>query len=309
MTNKRWLAVTFALLLGALCAGVGIAWFAIKLATSRGFPQLMFAPYSQVENYPFSLKHEDCEILIFGDSSAMTGVDPVKIEELTHRKTCNISQTQPTVVATGMLTVELYLKQNALPKYLVIQVSPDAFYQPHGLDTLAGFDPILLMLRHDPGYATTKKLLQNASPTLRFLSLVLQARYRPDRVYGARFLALYRQPIEDYYAHSGFLTMPEPAEVGCGVARPLRAAADFGWIDEARKRYSAEGVKVLVLASPIPECESQKDVYRELAPHLDGELSTLPLGLFNDSDRHYTREGAGVVSGIVARKILALEAR
>jgi tRNA isopentenyl-2-thiomethyl-A-37 hydroxylase MiaE len=68
------------------------------------------------------------------------------------------------------------------------------------------------------------------------------------------------------------------------------------------------GVKVLVLVSPIPECDSQRDVYGELTPHLDGELSTLPVGLFNDSDRHYTLDGAGVVSGIVARKILALEA-
>lgn len=300
--------MTFGLLLGALCAGAGITWFAISVATSPGFPQRMFAPYNQVENYPFSLNHEDCEILIYGDSSAMTGVDPLKMEALTHHKTCNISQTQPTVVATGTLTVDLYLKKNASPKYLVIQVSPDTFYQAHGLDTLAGFDPILLMLRHDPGYATAKKLFQNVSPTLRFLSLVLQARYRPDRAYGARFFELYTRPIADYYVHKGFLTMPKGPEGGCGEPKPLGVTADYGWIDEARKRYSAEGVKVLVLLSPIPECDSQKAIYRDLDSHVDGAISTLPPGLFNDSDRHYTREGADVVSESIARRILALEA-
>jgi hypothetical protein len=67
-------------------------------------------------------------------------------------------------------------------------------------------------------------------------------------------------------------------------------------------------VKVLVLVSPIPECDSQRQIYRELDSHVDGPSSTLPLELFNDSDRHYTREGADVVSEALARRILALEA-
>jgi hypothetical protein len=202
----------------------------------------------------------------------------------------------------------VYLKQNALPKYLVIQLAPETFYQPHGLETLSAFDPIMLMMRHDPGYATTKKLLQNPLPTLRFLSIVLQARYRPNRAYGASFMELYRGPIADYYAHSGFLTMPKGPEGGCGEPKPLGAPADFGWIDEARKRYSAQGVKVLVLVSPTPECDPQKAIYRELDAHVDGVSTTLPLELFNDGDRHYTREGSAVVSEMVAQKILALEA-
>ncbi len=88
----------------------------------------------------------------------------------------------------------------------------------------------------------------------------------------------------------------------------MGAPEDFGWIDEARKRYSAQGVKVLVLVSPIPECDSQREIYRNLAPHVDGGPLLLPLELFNDSDRHYTREGSEVVSAMVAQKILALEA-
>jgi len=299
---------TLLLLVAALCVGVGVAYAGILVARSAGFPQRVFTPYNQVENYPFSLNHEDCEILIYGDSSAMTGVDPVRLEALTHHKTCNISQTQPTVVATGTLAIDLYLKQNTLPKYLVIQLAPETFYQPHGLDTLAGFDPIMLMLRHDPGHATTKKLLQNPLPTLRFLSLALQDRYWPNRAYEASFLELYKRPIADYYSHSGFLTLPKPAETACGEPKPLGAPEDFGWIDEARTRYSAMGVKVLVLASPIPECDSQREIYRNLAPHVDGGPLTLPVGLFNDSDRHYTREGSDTVSAMVAQKILALEA-
>jgi hypothetical protein len=307
MTNTRWVSTTILLLIAALCVGAGAVCAGILVATSAGFPQLMLTPYNQVENYPFSLNHENCEILIYGDSSTMTGVNPVRLGTLTHRKACNISQTQPTVLATGALPIDLYLKQNALPKYLVIQLAPETFYQPHGLDTLSGFDPIMLMMRHDRGYATTKKLLQNPLPTLRFLSIVLQARYRPNRAYGASFMELYRGPIADYYAHSGFLTLPKPPEVGCGEAKALETPADFGWVEDARKRYSAQGVKVLVLVSPIPECDSQQAIFRELAAHLDGDVVTLPIGVFNDSDRHYTREGAEIVTDRVAQKVLALD--
>ena len=306
MTNTRWLAITFALLLGALCAGAGITWFAITVATAPGFPQLMFTPYNQVESYPFSLNHQNCEILIYGDSSAMTGVDPVKVEALTHRKTCNISQTQPTIVATGTLTVDLYLKHNALPKYLVIQLAPETFYQPHGLDTLAGFDPIMLMLRHDSGYATTKKLFQNPLPTVRFLSLVLQARYRPDRAYRASFFELYRQPIANYYAHSGFLTMPKASEGACGVARPL-GTGDFGWIDEARRRYETEGNRRWYWSRLFRSAICRGKFIASWMRMWDGVSTTLPLELFNDSDRHYTAEGSGVVSSMVAQKILHLD--
>jgi hypothetical protein len=308
LTNTRWLSITFLLLAASLCVGAGIVYAGILVATSAGFPQSMFTPYNQVENYPFSLNHDDCEILIYGDSSAMTGIDPVRLEALTHRKACNISQTQPTVVATGTLPIDLYLKQNALPKYLVIQLGPETFYQRHGLDTLAAFDPIMLMMRHDQGYATAKKLLQNPLPTLRFLSIVLQARYWPNRAYGASFMGLYRGAIADYYAHSGFLTIPKGPEGGCGGPRPLGGPADFGWIDEARRRYEAEGVKVLVLVSPIPECDSQREIYRELDAHVDGASTTLPLELFNDSDRHFTRAGSEIVTDSVAQRILALEA-
>lgn len=307
MTNTRWVSTTFLLLIAALCAGGGAVYAGILVATSAGFPQLMLTPYNQVENYPFSLNHKDCEILIYGDSSTMTGVDPVRLETLTHRKACNISQTQPTVLATGTLPIDLYLKQNALPKYLVIQLAPETFYQLHGLDTLSAFDPIMLMMRHDPGHATTKKLLQNPLPTLRFLSIALQARYRFNQAYGASFMELYRGPIADYYAHSGFLTLPKGPEGGCEEPRPLERTADFGWIDEARQRYEAEGVKVLVLVSPIPECDPQRNIYRELDAHVDGVSTTLPPGLFNDSDRHYTREGAEIVTDRVAQKILALD--
>jgi hypothetical protein len=310
LTSTRWLTSTFLFLLGAACFGSVCVLDAISIARSPGFPQLIFAPYNRVQDFAFTLDHADCELLIYGDSSAMTGDDPASIELQTQLKTCNISQTQPIVVAEGALPIDLYLKQNTLPKFLIIQVAPEAFYQSHRWDEMAAFDPISLRLRHDAGWGGYLMLLEHVPQALQFTSLVLQDRYTPDRVYGAAFNRDYAKALSDYYSSRGLLTLPKPAETACEAAKGLPKGTDFGWVEAARKKYSAEGVKVLVTVSPIPECDPQLAIFRrDLAGHIDGEVRTLPISFFNDGNRHFTREGATVVSQMVVQEIQSAAAR
>jgi hypothetical protein len=308
LTNTRWLTTTFLLLVAALCTGLAIVEAAISIATAPGFLQVLTTPYNQVQDYAFNLDHVDCRILIYGDSSAMTSDNPATIEARTHLKTCNISQTQPILSITGTLPVDVYLRRNRPPKYLVIQVAPDVFYKPHRLDQVMAFDPMTFMLRHHSGAETTREMLGYPLQTLQYVSLVLQARYKPDRNLVAAFKEAYRQPIANYYATRGLLTLPKPIQKECGPPEIPSVPADAGWLDEARRRYSALGVKVLVTVSPIPDCDTRLALYRQgISPHVDGGISTMPLAFFNDADRHYTREGAEVVSTTVAQRIVALE--
>jgi hypothetical protein len=307
LTTTRWLLSTFALLAAALFTGFGIVLLGLHVATRPGFSGLLTTPYGQVQDYAFSLQHEDCEILIYGDSSTMTGDDPALIETQTHLKTCNISQTQPTVLVTGMLPVELYLRHNKLPRFLVIQLAPEAFFQSHAMDQTAAFDPIMLMVRHGAGWATVRKLLTYPVQTLQYVSLVLQDRYRPNTRMAAAFATTYDRSIADYATNRGLLTLPKPLEIACGPLKSL-GKADFGWIDDAKRRYSALGVNVLIRVSPIPDCDGEIGIYKQaLTSHLDGETLTLPLALYNDSDRHFTVEGARLVSAELAAKIVSMK--
>jgi hypothetical protein len=310
LTKTRWLAITLGLLLVALGTGVAVVLWGISVARDPAFLQRVTSPYTQVQDYAFELDHVDCDILIYGDSSAMTSDDPSTIESITGHKTCNISQTQPIVAVYGNLPVDLYLRRNHPPKYLVIQVAPEMFFQTHSLDKTNPLDPLTLILRHDRGIHTDELLLLHPQMTLRFVNYVLQDRYKPDRAGRASFREKYGRAIENYDTSRGKLTLPEPVETTCGPGKALGEPADFGWVEAARKRYAALGVKVLVIASPIPECDAQFEVYRKaLDDHLDGPVTTLPIGLFNDSDRHFTSEGSAVVSDSLARRISALEAQ
>ena len=279
---------------------------AVSLVSDPSFSQRMPNLYITIQVYAFGLYHADCDVLIYGDSSTMSGDDPDIIEARTHLKTCNIAQTQPVVLNSGTLPIDIFLRKNRAPKYLVIQLSPDTLYQSHQLDAMPVIEPVTFMLRHDPGPSTTMKLIRHPAILPVYAKIVLASWYATSPVQRADFDQKYGQTIKDYFSR-GLLTLPKPPETDCMTPRKL-FREDFGWVEEGRKRYSAEGIKVLVMISPIPECDQQVEVYRRtLASQLGVEINTLPLRMFNDGDRHFTREGSAVVSDSVAQKILLLE--
>src|ERR1700722_16576538 len=75
----------------------------------------------------FQMANRDCDVLIFGDSTAMTGINPEVIESNTGFKTCNIAVTNAVLAVTDNLTLNHYLAHNAKPRVLLVQFSPDGF--------------------------------------------------------------------------------------------------------------------------------------------------------------------------------------
>ena len=57
--------------------------------------------YLAISDYPFTLKNAGCEVIIYGDSSALTGVSPPVIEATTHLRTCNIAQPNTALAIVG----------------------------------------------------------------------------------------------------------------------------------------------------------------------------------------------------------------
>jgi hypothetical protein len=284
----------------------GVVLVAISLVYNPSFSQRIPYLYVVIQDYALGLDHVNCDVLIYGDSSTMSGADPDIIEASTHLKTCNIAQTQPVVLNSGTLPIDIFLRKNRAPKYLVIQLAPDTLYQSHQLDAMPVVEPVTFMLRHDPGSSTTMKLIRNPAILPVYAKIVLASWYATSPAQRADFDQKYGPTIKDYLRR-GLLTLPKPPETNCMTPRKL-FTEDLRWVEDARKRYSAEGIKVLLIISPIPECDLQVEVYRRtLASQLGVEINTLPLRMFNDGDRHFTREGSAVVSDSIARKILVLE--
>ncbi len=70
--------------------------------------------------YSLRLKHEDCDVVIYGDSSSLTGLDPDIIQGITGLKTCNLSEGVSIESVVGSLfPLDNYLKNNKRPLFLL----------------------------------------------------------------------------------------------------------------------------------------------------------------------------------------------
>jgi hypothetical protein len=117
---RRYCILLFLLPLLAIPAG-------ICLGASDFFLRHGASVWVQSNDAVFQMRNRDCDVLVFGDSTAMTGINPDVVERNTGFKTCNISVTNSVLAVTHNLTLNRYLAHNIRPRVLLIQLSPDGF--------------------------------------------------------------------------------------------------------------------------------------------------------------------------------------
>jgi hypothetical protein len=280
----------------------------IALGKSNFFLHHGASVWVQSNDAVFNMHDRDCDVLVYGDSTAMTGIDPDVVASTTNFRTCNISVTNAVLAVTGNLTLDHYLQRNARPKVLVIQLSPDDFQQENRVwkHTIYA-EGLLEQLRHGSPEESRRLLFTHPHEAVSFAG------------YAAGFSAYYIikdvwsrtthiRPEEDQVqVRNGFFTPPAPARTYCDPSAKLtdnsRGAFSRTLADDFRNTYSPRASVVLVDVAPIPLCDANLAAY---ASELDGitsnSLQALPIELFNDG-RHYTARGSRVVSGMIAQQV------
>jgi hypothetical protein len=273
---------------------------AIPVVRSPLFPMQASDPFLLNIDYSFSLVHKDCEIVIFGDSTALTGIDPTTVETSTGLKTCNISQSQSILAIVGPYALDSYLKHNAAPKYLVMQFAPESlargrndFFWPEGLTFLI-----------------RKQSLARAIPVL----VLHPIQYYNFALWAikAKVSALYKSP-PDFSAtqaifreRHGLLILPKSPQTQC-VKESAYIAPTLAWVRKLREQYSVNRTRVIINVSPLPTCapDAQR-IANDTRDVTDNTPQFYPIGLFCDIDRHLTREGAERASLELGAQILAI---
>jgi hypothetical protein len=280
----------------------------IGLGMSNFFVHHGASVWVQSNDSVFDMKDRDCDVLVYGDSTAMTGIDPEVVSSNTGFKTCNIAVTNAVLAVTGNLTLDHYLQQNARPKVLVIQLSPDDFQQENRLwkHTIYA-EGLLEQLRHGSPEDSRRILLQHPHEAISFAGYAagFSAYYAIKDIW---FRTTHLRPEEDeVQVRNGFFTPPAAPRTYCEAAAkfsdPSRGAFSRMLADDFRNTYSPRSSVVLVDVAPIPTCDNNLAAY---ASELDGitsnSLQSLPIGLFNDG-RHYTARGSRVVSNMIAQQV------
>ena len=287
----------------------------IRLGSSDFFQRHGASVWVQSNDAVFAMRDRDCDVLIFGDSTAMTGIDPDVVERNTGFKTCNIAVTNAVLAVTHNLTLNRYLANNGKPRVLLVQLSPDGF-QPESdaWNETVYPEGLLELLRHGDPAESRRVLLRHPQQAIAFAGYAAGFTVYSG-IKAVWFHLTNRRPEEDTITiHNGFFTPPSPpsksCEPGATFSNP-RAGGTYprAVVGEYEQGYADRSGIVLVNVAPIPSCDQNLAAFSsELNGVTSNSLLPLPVGLFNDP-RHYTAVGSAVVSRLVAQELNAVAQR
>ena len=261
----------------------------------------------------FNMHHRDCDVLVFGDSTAMTGLDPEVLAAQTGLRICNVAVTNAVLAVTGNLTLDRFLAANPKPRILLLQLAPEGFLPSRDAWHQTVYaEGILELLRHGSRDQIRRLFLSHARESIAFggYAAGFGAWYVLRHVWYA---IAHRRPEEDtLLVRNGFFTPPAPARTSCTAPDLLVPAADpqllrfsHDLIADFHRRYATHAGVILVNVAPIPACDANLAAYQaDLRGTTSNALESLPITLFND-DRHYTANGSKVVSEAVAGELSA----
>jgi hypothetical protein len=283
----------------------------IALGQSDFFVHHCASVWVQANDAVFDMHDRDCDVLVFGDSTAMTGIDPDRVEDQTGFKTCNIAVTNAVLAVTSNLTLDHFLAHNARPRVLLIQLSPDDF-QPESQAWHQSIyvEGMLELLRHGRPGEARHLLLSHPEETVAFAGYAAgyTAWYAIKDVW---FHVTHLRPEEDTVTvRNGFFTPPSPPRTSCTQVVPLVSSAtpeqiafSRSLVANFRDGYSDRAGMVLVNVAPIPDCDQNLAAYTaELDGVTSNSLLPLPISYFNDG-RHYTALGSEVVSRLISKEL------
>lgn len=310
VTYRRWLDIILASLLAVALVILSGMFVMYRIINQPGYAEKIGDPLVLINEKVYTVKNQSCDLLIFGDSSTTTGIDP-RILQREGISVCDISATMPVVEAFGTMTVDTFLANNPRPKILLLQFSPETFYREDTWDHVALFTPIALLLRDTPPSFAARKLVTHVSAVVRVEEIIIkQQLFPPVPAERTRLEGVFQRTMATYRDSGGLLTFEQTPQTICNTPPvDLYAPVAADWIQQQRRRYEALGIKVIVRSSPIPDCDPQLALFRrELTPSLDADIETYPIGYFFPGDRHLTQAGAAMESEELVRQITSIAA-
>jgi hypothetical protein len=273
-------------------------FLAIPIARTDWYISRTRDPYFTNMGYGLTLDHANCDVVIYGDSSALTGVDPQVIHDRTGLTACNISEYEGVFRTARLMVPDEYFRRNRPPRFLVFAFCPWNLAPYDDWEKSTTYEAILLRLRFLPNFETGVEMAEHPSQTFDFLTRTFRMSVagRPHNDVMPEMLR-YRQD------HHGFMPMTGEQLTDCSTYPDRIHGPDPNWIDAMRRRYAEKGTHVIVDVTPVPACAQAFGYYAErLRGRTDNNLEQWPLGLFNGT-AHLVRTGSRTFSERVARQI------
>jgi len=277
---------------------------ALLIVPTRWFAMRSHSPYIPTVGYGSRLHNVNCPITIYGDSTAMVGVNPRLIQERTGLATCNISELIGMTMVFDTMVLDQFLANNPRPRMIVF------LYAPENMDPQSQ--------RNNPEMSKFEAIRYRFQQPNQLLGLMHVMRH-PDDFFswaerGARmsFSAIFAKPFPPSVRDARFKTLGQfklgdSDLLSCSYpSRPV--APNASWIQSLRSRYNRDGTTVLVDVMPIPNCDPDIAYFRHaLSGLIDNQLETLPVTDYDSGGgggRHANARGSVPLSNMIADQIL-----
>ena len=168
----------------------------IKLGSSDFFLHHGASVWVRSNDAVFDMRDRECDVLVYGDSTAMTGINPEVVESNTGFRTCNIAVTNAVLAVTNNLTLDHFLAHNARPNVILVQLSPDGFQsENHAWRKTIYAEGMLELLRHGRPGEARRVMVSHPQESIAFAG------------YAAGFTAWYA--IKEVWTHATSITPEE----------------------------------------------------------------------------------------------------
>lgn len=259
----------------------------------------------------YTVEDAPCEVVIYGDSTAVTGADPKAIENYTHLKTCNLAQSKGTQVVLGTRSLDWYLAHNPRPRYLILMFAASNLYQSKDWNDSAYIEGAVTLLRHYPKTEFVEALVRH--PDL-FIGMAhyayLTAPWNWWKNRSQEGVEAERRPSDRLM--NAHMILPTPAFSNCAQAAASDKQFPFhlpdpAYVELLKKRYSASAEHLVLDVAPLPVCETRFEAIKSRLQKADNSLDRYPVTAYNDGYTHFTEVGANKVSLSLAQQIAALQ--
>lgn len=278
---------------------IGLAFFIVP---TRWFMLHSGNTYMANIGYGATLYNTDCQVLVYGDSTALTDLNPLVIQQRTGLSACNIAEFEGMTGINGTILVDEFLAHNPRPRYIVFMYAPEDLRDPPNWRQLSSFEALTYRLQHYRNLTTAILVAKHPLDTLNWAEQ------------GMRMsLMRFHTPIlgPDHFhvrdPYRGQLHHPGEVLTDCDKANHDHAP-DRQWIQNIRQKYGVDGTSIIVDATPAPPCEFSLPF---ILTHLPDNIDDLPYPIYPvnfymaGTRLHMMPAGSDAVSNMVSDQILA----
>lgn len=210
--------------------------------------------YSRPLNYAFQTPVKDADVVLFGDSTVLLGVDPSQMSSDLGVTVLNLPNTRGSLMVNDDLPLRRYLSRNRAPKLIVFYLAPwDFDYGNTPFEAIPVFEGEEVLAAQ----GTFKEIASFARKHPADAAL-FSLRFYADSWEFLMHKVSHSGQEETLAATHGHIENTDPSVLAspCNFPPLLLYNIRFDWVKALGEKYATPQTKVLYFVAPVPSCSN-----------------------------------------------------